>query len=31
LVEHADGRLEIIHWGSHAVVLTPAKAEQELA
>jgi UDP-2,3-diacylglucosamine pyrophosphatase LpxH len=20
LVEHADGRLEIVHWGSHAVV-----------
>jgi UDP-2,3-diacylglucosamine pyrophosphatase LpxH len=27
LVEHADGRLEIIHWGSHAVVVNALPAQ----
>jgi len=31
LVEHADGRLEIIRWGSHAMALSQANALQESA
>jgi hypothetical protein len=27
LVEHADGRLEIIHWGSQAVVVNALPAQ----
>jgi hypothetical protein len=28
LVEHADGHLEIVHWGSHAVVRQRVAAAQ---
>jgi UDP-2,3-diacylglucosamine pyrophosphatase LpxH len=31
LVEHTDGRLEIIHWGSAAVVVTQAPEKQAVA
>ena len=31
LVEHLDGRLEIIHWGAQAVVLNRAPTAQPVA